>query len=97
MAIQYLAEAETKKLIQEKETIVVSFGTDWCGSCKMIAPILEEISQNFPVVKVDADAHPTYAAEMSVANLPTTFIFKKGKQVKSIVGFVPKEIITQEL
>ena len=72
---------------------VVDFYADWCGPCKMIAPILEQLGeerQDFKIVKIDVDANQQSAVHYGVRNIPTLLIVKDGVEIHRQVGFVPK-------
>lgn len=78
--------------------VVVDFFANWCGPCKMLAPIFEELGSemgNVNFVKVDVDQSPDIAMNYKVASIPTVIIFKDGEKVASNVGFIPKEQIKQ--
>jgi len=72
---------------------LIDFYADWCGPCKMIAPILEQLGeerQDFKIVKVDVDANQQSAMQYGVRNIPTLLIVKDGVEIHRQVGFVPK-------
>lgn len=71
---------------------VVDFYADWCGPCKMIAPVFEELSQELAAnfIKINVDNSQDIAAKFQVASIPTLIILKDGKEVDRIVGFMPK-------
>lgn len=71
---------------------VVDFYADWCGPCKMIAPIFEELSTELAAnfIKINVDNSQDIAAKFQVASIPTLIILKDGKEVDRIVGFMPK-------
>ncbi len=71
---------------------VVDFYADWCGPCKMIAPIFEELSAELSAnfIKINVDNSQDIAAKFQVASIPTLIIIKDGKEVDRIVGFMPK-------
>jgi thioredoxin 1 len=72
---------------------VVDFYADWCGPCKMIAPILEQLGeerQDVKIVKIDVDANQKSAMQYGVRNIPTLLIVKDGIEIHRQVGFVPK-------
>ncbi len=78
--------------------VVVDFFANWCGPCKMLAPIFEELGTemgNVNFVKVDVDQSPDIAMTYKVASIPTVIVFKDGEKVASNVGFIPKEQIKQ--
>ncbi len=73
--------------------VLVDFYADWCGPCKMIAPVLEEIDneeQDLNIVKVNVDEQGALAQQYGVMSIPTLVLFKDGQKVDQLVGFVPK-------
>ena len=79
--------------------VLVDFFATWCGPCKMLAPIFEELSTEMEgkvkFIKVDVDQCPDISMQYSVASIPTIIVFKDGKNVNTTVGFVPKERIKE--
>ena len=76
------------------ETTVVDFFATWCGPCKMLAPVFESVSEelnNAKFVKVDIDESLELAQKFGISTVPTMMIFKDGKVVDKLVGFMPKE------
>ena len=93
--IKYLNDEKLETLITNDMTIV-DFYADWCGPCRMVAPIVEEIAnenENYLVGKVNVDEAPELAAEFGVINIPMLVAMKDGKIVNQIVGARPKEQI----
>lgn len=82
-------------VLQAEVPTVVDFWAVWCGPCKMIAPILEEIAQEYEgkikVTKLDVDHNNESAMKYGVMSIPTLILFKNGQPVERIVGFMPKE------
>ena len=81
--------------------ILVDFWADWCGPCKMIAPILEEFateqSDKFAIAKFDVDANVATATKFSVMSIPTLLLFKNGEVAARLVGAKPKGALLQEI
>lgn len=80
---------------------IVDFFATWCGPCKMLAPVLEQLSNEMDgqakFLKVDIDASLDLARQFNISSVPTMVIFKDGKPVDTLVGFVPKENIAAKL
>jgi thioredoxin 1 len=85
--------------VQSADLILVDFWAEWCGPCKMMLPILEEIDLegSLPVGKLNIDENPAKTGEFNVSSIPTMVLFKGGKPVKTIIGAKPKHAILKEL
>ncbi|UNB45442.1 thioredoxin [Staphylococcus coagulans] len=80
---------------------LVDFWATWCGPCKMIAPVLEDLAQDYDgkvdILKLDVDQNQATAAKYEVMSIPTLIVFKDGEPVDKVVGFQPKENLAQVL
>ncbi len=90
MKIIHLEEQNFKKLIQEP-TILVDFYANWCGPCKMLSPILEKVSSDIKVIKVDVDKFEKLSREYGIMSIPTVILFENGEEVKRNIGFMSQE------
>ena len=89
-----------EEVLKAKGVVVVEFFATWCAPCKMLAPILEEISEEVKeakVVKIDVDENPLAANLYHVSSIPTIKIFKDGELKDSKVGFQPKEFLQEAI
>ena len=86
--------AAFRAAMQEKKALVVDFWATWCGPCRMLAPVMEELSGEYEgkadFVKIDVDENPDLAREYSIMSIPCVMVFKDGALAGKNVGFVPK-------
>lgn len=88
-------------VLQSEIPVLVDFYADWCGPCKMMSPILEELSQEFDgkikIVKINVDNNPELSSEYGVMSIPNMIIFENGKQKENIVGARSKQDLIKYL
>jgi thioredoxin 1 len=89
------------EVLGSDKLVLVDFWASWCGPCKQVAPVLEEIaSENgdkLVIAKMDIDANPSTPREYQIMSIPTMILFSKGEPVKQIVGAKPKAALLQDL
>jgi thioredoxin 1 len=88
------------EVLESERPVVVDFWAAWCGPCRVMSPILEELAAERPdlrVVKVDADANQRVAAQYGVLSMPTFMVFRDGAPVGSIVGSRPKRRLVEDV
>lgn len=97
MAIVNVSDQSFKSDVEGTGTVLVDFWAPWCGPCKMIAPILEELDQEMgdgvKIAKLNVDDNPDTASRFGVMSIPTLIVFKDGQPVDKVVGFQSKDAL----
>lgn len=87
--------------LEADKPVLVDFYADWCGPCKMMAPIIDELAGEYDGIatigKLNVDDNPEIAQQYRVMTIPTLMIFKNGQAVDSVVGVVPKKVLKEKL
>ncbi|MCR8645252.1 thioredoxin [Paenibacillus sp. N1-5-1-14] len=99
MAIVNVTDQTFKAEVESEGTVLVDFWAPWCGPCKMIAPILDELSQEVSnkIAKVNVDDNAESAARFGVMSIPTLIVFKDGQPVDKLVGLQSKDALKSVL
>ena len=88
-------------VLKSEKLVIIDFWAEWCGPCRMVTPILEEISEEYAgkvlAAKVDVDSNPGISSKLGIRNIPTVMFFKDGKMVDKQVGAVPKSYFVSKL
>ncbi len=96
--VEYIQEQEFDSLLTSNELVVFDFTATWCGPCKMIAPLIDKLAQEYEgralVVKVDLDQNQNLAKRLSIRSIPVVMIYKNGTLMETIVGVTPYETFT---
>ncbi|AUP79956.1 thioredoxin [Flavivirga eckloniae] len=101
MALEITDATFEETVLKSDKPVMVDFWAAWCGPCRMVGPIIEEISGEYDgkavVGKVDVDANQEFAAKYGVRNIPTVLVFKDGEVVNRQVGVAPKNTYTEAI
>ncbi|GHD11386.1 thioredoxin [Zhihengliuella salsuginis] len=87
-------------VLDNGKPVIVDFWAEWCGPCRMLSPILDQIAdehaEKIDVVKVNVDENPAIAAKYGITSIPAVYVFQGGEHVASSIGAKPKQVIEQE-
>lgn len=101
MALEFTESNFEELVIKSDKPVLVDFWAEWCGPCRMVAPIVEELSEEYKdkavIGKVDVDSNPGIATKYGIRNIPTILFFKNGEVADKQVGAVPKNVLTGKL
>ena len=96
-----ITDANFEQIIASEKPVLVDFWAEWCGPCKMIGPVVEELASEYEgkavIGKVDVDNNPAVSAKFGIRSIPTLLVFKGGEIVDKQIGAVPKSVLSQKL
>lgn len=96
-----LTDQNFEEVINTDKPVLVDFWAEWCGPCKMIAPVVEELASEYDgkavIGKVDVDTNPEVSAKFGIRSIPTLLVFKNGEIVDKQIGAVPKTVLSDKI
>jgi thioredoxin 1 len=96
-----ITDSNFEEIINSEKPVLVDFWAEWCGPCKMIGPVVEELANEFDgkaiIGKVDVDTNPGVSAKFGIRSIPTLLVFKGGEIVDKQVGAVPKSVLSGKI
>jgi thioredoxin 1 len=99
--VEVTADNFQTEVLDSQKAILVDFWAEWCGPCKMVAPVLEEIaaenSDKLIIGKLDIEEYPNIPQQFGITGIPTMILFKDGQEATRVIGFKPKDRIVKEL
>lgn len=100
MALQ-ITDANFEELVNSGKPMVVDFWAEWCGPCRMVGPIIDELATEYDgqvtIGKLDVDSNDKVVGQFGIRNIPTVLFFKDGKMVDKVVGAVPKATFVEKI
>lgn len=96
-----ITDANFEEIIASDKPVLVDFWAEWCGPCRMVGPIVEELATDYEgkavIGKVDVDTNPEVSAKFGIRSIPTLLVFKGGEIVDKQIGAVPKNVLSQKI
>lgn len=101
MAVEFTDANFEDLAVNTDKPVMIDFWAEWCGPCRMVAPIVEEMSADYDgkaiIGKVNVDENPDISAKFGIRNIPTVVFLKNGEMVDKSVGAVPKNVLTEKM
>jgi len=96
-----ITDSNFEEILNSEKPVMVDFWAEWCGPCKMVGPLVEEMAGEYDgkavIAKVDVDNNPNVSAKYGIRSIPTMLFFKDGEIVDRQIGAVPKNVLTTKL